>query len=177
MATNWLLLEDVIGAGRKGEIVTRIKPGYARNYLEPKGFIIRADKHTVKLQEKLQEERKVRAEQDKQQALKFAETLKDVTLEITVKCDKSGHLYGSVSTQDIANLLHDKTSITLNKRNVQLRRPIKQAGTYQVDLSLDEGVLAQVTLNVLSETPIEVFVEETVEEVIVEETTVEEITE
>ena len=160
--TKWLLLQDVFNLGRSGEIVT-CKPGYARNFLEPQGKVIRADKNTLKLQEKLKQERVIRAQEDKKEAEELAVLLKEIVLEATVKSDKGGHLYGSVSSQDLANLLEELNGVKLNKKAFLIRKPIKQVGTYTIDIALNEGVSAKVQLKVLSTTPIEVFQEVVVE--------------
>jgi large subunit ribosomal protein L9 len=170
--TKWLLLQDVFNLGRSGEIIT-CKPGYARNFLEPQGKVIRADKNTLRLQEKLQQERVLRSHADKKEAEELAALLKGVVLETTVKSDKGGHLYGSVASQDVAHLLEALKGVKLNKKAFLIRKPIKQVGTYTIDIALNEGVSVKVQLKVLSTTPIEIFQEvvEKVTEPVVEVTT------
>src|SRR5262245_8691147 len=96
MATKLLLIEDVEDLGRSGDVVS-VKPGYARNFLLPRGHAVRADQHALRMQTRLQEERQKRAILEKQEAEKTAAALEGVTLSTIVKVDHEGHMYGSVS--------------------------------------------------------------------------------
>lgn len=150
MAAQLLLIEDVQDLGRSGDIV-RVKPGFARNYLLPKGLGVFADKNALRIQARLQEERAKKAAQDKKEAEKFAKKVETVTIVATVKVDPDGHLYGSVSALDIANMLHEQHQFELDKRSVNLKHPIKKIGEHKVELKLSEGVMSSVTLKVVSE--------------------------
>jgi len=150
MATLLLLLEDVEDLGRSGDVV-KVKPGFARNFLLPKGLGIVADKNALRMQEKLQEERKMQAAQDKKQAEEQAKTLANVTLTATVKVDQDGHMYGSVSVLDIVHLLLDQQKFEVDKRQIVLKNPIKVTGIHTVEIKLKEGVLASFTLKVMPE--------------------------
>jgi large subunit ribosomal protein L9 len=145
-----LLLEDVDGIGRSGDVVS-VKPGFARNYLLPQKKAIAAQKHTIRLQEKLKAERAERAIEDKKHAEIVAEQLQGKTIQISVKIDAEGHMYGSVSAQDIANLLKEQLHVQLEKRNVMLPKPIKEIGTSEITLKLKEGVPAKVILQITAE--------------------------
>lgn len=145
-----LLLEDVDGIGRSGDVVS-VKPGFARNYLLPQKKVIAAKKHTVRLQDKLKSERAQRAIEDKKHAEVVAEQLQGKTIQIAVKIDAEGHMYGSVSAQDIANLLKEQLNVQLEKRNVVLQKPIKELGTSEITLKLKEGVPAKVVLQITAE--------------------------
>jgi large subunit ribosomal protein L9 len=150
MATKLLLIEDVEDLGRSGDIVN-VKPGYARNFLLPQGFGVVADKHALRMQERLQEERKKRAIHEKQEAEKTASNLEGVTIETIVKVDHEGHMYGSVSAHDIVDLLKGQTQIVLEKRAIILKHPIKATGTHEIAIKLKENVSAAITLKVVPE--------------------------
>jgi large subunit ribosomal protein L9 len=146
-----LLIEDVDDLGRSGEIV-KVRPGYARNYLLKKRAVL-ADKGTLRMQARLQEERAKRAEVDKKEAEVLASRLNGMELVIKVKIDPEGHMYGSVSASDIVQLF-DAQGVALERRNVVLHQPIKALGVHNLTLKLKEGVPANFTLKVESETPL-----------------------
>jgi large subunit ribosomal protein L9 len=148
--TQVLLREDVDSLGQKGDIV-RVKPGYAFNYLVPQGLAYMADAATLRKQAKLRQERQQRAESDRKMAEEHAVKLAELALSFEVKVDHDGHMYGSVSTLDIANQVTEKTGIELEKRAVQLKHPIKAIGAYEVALRLKEGVVCTIHLKVVPE--------------------------
>src|SRR3972149_2323186 len=99
-----LLLDDVDGLGRSGDVVTA-KPGFIRNYLLPNDMAVYANKHTLRMQAKLQDDRSKRAINDKKEAEAIALRLNSMTLEIEAKVDPDGHMYGSVTSLDLVRLL------------------------------------------------------------------------
>lgn len=149
MATKILLLEDVDELGKKGEIVS-VRPGYARNFLLPKRRARVADANAVRMQKKLQEERAQQAIVDREAANLLSENLKNVVLETHVKVDHEGHMYGSVSSLDIVELLA-KQGFAVEKKWVLLPQALKTTGEHEIKLRLKEGVPARVTLNIIAE--------------------------
>lgn len=147
-----LLIEDVDDLGRSGQVV-KVKPGYARNFLLPQKFAVIADKGTLRMQSRLQEERAKRAEVDKKEAEILAERIKGKELTILVKVDPDGHMYGSVAAGDITHLL-EREGISIEKKHVILPQPIKQLGPVTINLRLKEGVPSSFKLIVESETPL-----------------------
>ncbi|MCF7851691.1 MAG: 50S ribosomal protein L9 [Simkaniaceae bacterium] len=152
MQNHLLLLEDIDNLARKGDIV-KVKPGFARNYLLPQKKAVVVDKRTLRMQERLREERAKQAVEDKRSSDLLAKQLLDKTFEIKVKVDPDGHMYGSVSANEIVKIL-EKEGYTITKRNVKMIHGIKTLGTHPITLSLKEGVEAQFALSVISETPI-----------------------
>lgn len=150
MKQQLLLLEDVEALGRKGEIVSA-KPGYVRNFLLPKGYAVIASPNTLRKQERLRQEREKQAVVDRQAAEQLAAQIEQVTLETKVKVDPEGHMYGSVSAADIAQLFQEK-GFAVEKKNVQLPRPIKETGVHKIVLKLKEGIPAFCNLSILPET-------------------------
>lgn len=150
MATKLLLIEDVEEIGRSGDIVN-VKPGFARNFLLPRGMGVVADKGALRMQARLKEEREKQAIIDKQEAEKTASTIEGVTLETVVKVDHEGNMYGSVSAHDVAELLQSQANITLEKRAIGLKHAIKETGAHKITIKLKEGVTATITLKIVSE--------------------------
>ena len=144
-----LLLEDVEDLGKRGEVVA-VKAGYARNFLFPKNFGVIADPNTLKMQERLQKERAIKAAGEKKESAALAKIIESIALSITVKVDSEGKMYGSVSSQDVVHLL-EKHNIKLSKKNILLRKHIKETGTIEIPIKLKEEVETKVTLNIIPE--------------------------
>lgn len=159
MATKVLLIEDVDVLGRSGDIVN-VKPGYARNYLLPQGLAIVANKQALMMQAKLQEERKKKAVVEKAESEALSKQIQGITLVKVVKVDHEGHMYGSVSSNDIIHLLKEEKNIELERKNIQLKHPIKTIGVQTINVKLKEDVLANFTLKVVSEEGLEAINEE-----------------
>jgi large subunit ribosomal protein L9 len=157
MRNQLLLLEDVDSLGRSGDIVS-VKPGFSRNYLLPQKKAVIADPFTLRMQSKLQEERAKRAHIDRKHSEELAQKIEGLSLEITVKVDPDGHMYGSVTQVDIVHLL-EPMGIQLEKRNVVLLQPIKTLGPQTINLKLKEGIPVHFTLNVVAEGSQELKVE------------------
>lgn len=150
MATHLLLIDDVEDLGRSGDVV-KVKSGYARNYLLPKGLGVMADKNALRMQARLQEERLKKAAEDRAEAETLAKNIEGATLTSIVKVDAEGHMYGSVSQLDIVHLMEDQKKVVIEKKNVLLKHPIKVTGIHQIQLRLKEGVETSFILKVISE--------------------------
>lgn len=153
MKQQLLLIKDVDSLGRSGDVVS-VKPGYARNFLLPGKMAIVAQKHTLRMQEKLKEERAKIAAVDKKDAEELAKRIDGMNLTIEVKVDPEANMYGSVASSDIAALF-EKEGFAVDKKFVQLQKPIRELGTYTIALKLKEGVPASFHLKVLGEGGIE----------------------
>ena len=152
--TKLLLLKDVVGLGRSGEVV-EAKPGHARNFIIPQGYGVIADKQTLRMQERLQKEREKQAIVDKKDSELLASRLEGVTLSTVVKVDQEGHMFGSVSQVDVIQLLEEQ-EIEVTKKMVLLPHPIKKTGVHTVELKLKEDVPASVTVKVIPDTQKEI---------------------
>jgi large subunit ribosomal protein L9 len=149
MKQQLLLLQDVPKLGRKGDIVTA-KPGFIRNYLLPKQKAVTANKGALRMRVRLQEERAEQAAVDKVESVKLAEVINGKSLSVEVKIDSAGHLYGSVSANDIVRILSEE-GVDIEKQHVALVKPIKKIGAYDISLVLSEGVPTSFTLEVMGE--------------------------
>lgn len=150
MANKLLLLEDVDALGRKGDIVNA-RPGFARNFLMPRGLAIVADANALRRQARLQEERRQQAVVDKKEADAIATKIQDAKIKTYVKIDHEGHMYGSVTALDIVHLMKDQLGVEVEKRFILLPHAIKELGVHTIKARLKEGVLANFTLKVLAE--------------------------
>jgi large subunit ribosomal protein L9 len=149
MKNQLLLLEDVGRLGRKGDIV-KAKPGFARNFLLPQKKAIVASQHALRLRERLQAEREKQAMIDKEESIKLANLVEGREILVEVKVDPAGHMYGSVSSQDIVKLFENE-GITLERNHVALVHPIRVTGKHKIDLRFKEGVVSHFLLNIVPE--------------------------
>ncbi len=149
-ATKVLLLEDVEHLGRKGDIAS-VRPGFARNFLVPQKLALVADAQALRRQVRLQEERRMKAEQDRKEAEELAARLNGEIVETEVKIDHEGHMYGSVSVHDIISLIKYKTGIELEKRYFLLKTAIRELGVFGIPLRLKEGVTCEIHVKVMPE--------------------------
>lgn len=146
-----LLVDDVDDLGRKGEIV-EVKNGFARNFLLPQRKATFATKHTLRMQTRLQEERAKKATEDRSEAellSKKIDKIPSITLDVNV--DPEGKLYGSVSTQDISSAIKAEFDLDIERKHIKLAKPIKETGTYDISIVLNEGVESKITLIVKGE--------------------------
>jgi|ERR1700722_10114651 len=149
MRQQLLLLEDVDGLGRSGDVVTA-KPGFIRNFLLPQKKAVTADKRTLKMQIRLKEEREKRAVIDRDEAEKFAAKMQGLIITSEVKVDPEGKMYGSVTTHDISRLMQER-GYAVERKNVLIPHPLKTLGAHTVNIKLKEGVLATFTLEIQPE--------------------------
>lgn len=150
MANKLLLIKDVEDLGRSGEVVN-VRPGFARNYLLPRGLAVMATPGALRMQKRLKEEREKQAIVDRQESEKMASLIEGATLSTIVKVDQEGHMYGSVTAQDVVELLLAHANVSLEKRAVGLKHPIKETGVHKLSVKLKEGITASLTLKVMSE--------------------------
>jgi large subunit ribosomal protein L9 len=144
-----ILRNDYEFLGKAGEIAT-VKDGFARNFLIPKGIAVSATKSNMK---RLEDERRmgVRQQQkDLQEAEALSKELEKVSVTATVAVGEEDRVFGSVTTQNIADLLKEK-GFEVEKRKIILDEPIKALGVYTVPVKLHSEVEAKVRVWVVKE--------------------------
>ena len=144
-----ILREDVEKLGNRGEVV-KVAPGFARNFLIPRRIAVQATEANRKIvaQEReawLRKEVKVKTE-----AESLAEMLSKLTLTSSQRAGEEGHLFGSVTSKDVADLL-EKQGYNIDRRKIQMDENIRQTGEHKVPIRLHRDVTAEVTLNVVAE--------------------------
>jgi large subunit ribosomal protein L9 len=141
-----ILLERVSKLGQMGEVV-RVKDGFARNYLLPKGKALRATSENKARFETMKVDLEARNLEQKGEAQKVAEKLDKQSFTVIRQAAEGGQLYGSVSPRDLAELVSAK-GIALNRSQIALNTPIKAIGKYTVPISLHPEVEVSVTVMV-----------------------------
>jgi large subunit ribosomal protein L9 len=141
-----ILLERVRHLGQMGDVV-KVKPGYARNFLLPQGKALRANKDNLALFEAQKAQLQARNEADRQAAQADATGMEGVRVTLIRNASETGHLYGSVSTRDIASALADQGH-KISHNQVILEHPIKTLGLHNVLLHLHAEVEVAISVNV-----------------------------
>lgn len=144
-----ILREDVKTLGRAGELV-RVKPGYARNYLLPRGLAYEATEGNKK---RIVAETRARASRDqaeRAEAERRAAALGAVSLTLAGKAGEEGKLFGSITAQDIADALA-REGHEVDRRRIELEHPIKTLGHHTVAVRIHPEVHAEVQVSVVAE--------------------------
>ena len=144
-----ILREDVKSLGKAGELV-KVKPGYARNFLLPKGLAYEATDGNRK---RIQAESKARLSkmaEERAVAEGVASKLSAVSLTLSRKAGEGDRLFGSITAQDIADALATQGH-AIDRRKIDLEHPIKTVGQHTVPVRLHHEVLAELRLTVVAE--------------------------
>jgi large subunit ribosomal protein L9 len=144
-----ILRENVDKLGRAGDVV-QVKDGYARNFLLPQGLAYPATAGNKKRVEGERRARGTRVAAARVDADAFATELQGVELSFTAKAGEGDKLFGSITSQDIADRLAER-GITVDKRDIELAEPIKSVGAYQVSIRLHPEVKGEIRVWVVRE--------------------------
>ena len=142
-----IFLQDVKGKGKKGQMA-EISDGYARNYLLPRKLAMEATPdaiNTMRMNDKAAAEK---AAKERAEALEISKKLREMTLVVTAKGGGAGKLFGSVTSQEIADALKAKSGIAIDKRKIVLTDSIKNVGTYTAQCKLGYEITAPLTVKI-----------------------------
>ncbi|MGH7585646.1 MAG: 50S ribosomal protein L9 [Gemmatimonadales bacterium] len=145
-----ILREDVKTLGKAGELV-RVKPGYARNFLLPRGLAFEATEGNKRRIAAEQNARNAKAAEHRAGAEDEARKLSTVAVTITARAGEEGRLFGSITSQDIADALEEQ-GVAVDKRRIELEHPIKMLGWHTVPVRLHAEVTAEVRVQVVAGT-------------------------
>ena len=144
-----ILKQDIKGVGKKDQIVNAAD-GYARNYLFPKNLAVPAYTGNMNNLKAKNESIAFRKEEDLKEAKEIAEKLKKITLKFRVKAGDNGKLFGGVTAKEISEALKKEYNISVDKKKILLNETIKNVGVTKVDLKLNEGVMATVSIMIVT---------------------------
>jgi len=144
-----VLNQDVKGTGKKGQMV-EVSDGYARNFLLRKNLAIEATQQNINNAEAKAKAEKHRQGVLLQQAKEQAAKLEGQQVTLKVKTGETGKLFGAVTNKEIADVLQKQFGYELDKKKIVLAEPIKQAGSYQVELKPYANVSCKITVTVES---------------------------
>jgi large subunit ribosomal protein L9 len=153
-----LLVKPVENLGGEGDQV-KVRAGYARNYLLPRGIAVPLTGANRKQVEALKKRRAERESQELSGAQELAKKLEKTSLAFAVKTGEGGRMFGAITGNDI----HDKlvaAGFTIEKRRIHLHTPVKTLGQHTVKIKLHADVTVELNFDVVSENPIEAPVAE-----------------
>jgi large subunit ribosomal protein L9 len=149
MATNMhvLLQADVDNLGTGGEVV-KVRPGFARNYLLPRGLAVPATTSNLARVEELKKAAAARKSEEVAAAQELAKKLEGSSVKIARSFGEEGKMYGSVTSKDIAEAF-EKSGLTFDRKNIHLPEPLKTAGSFDVPVKLHSTVSINLKVEVV----------------------------
>lgn len=144
-----VLKQDVDNLGIPGDVV-EVKNGYARNFLIPRKLALKATPQNLRVFEQERKRIEMIRNKDKREAEVLAEKLNGVSVNATVAVGEEDKVFGSVTSQNIADLLAEK-GFEVDRRKIQLDEPLKALGAYDVAIKLHSEVEATIKVWVVKE--------------------------
>ena len=143
-----ILTKDVEGLGHKNDLV-KVKAGFGRNYLIPKGFAVVANPANRKVAEENVRQAAYKIAQLKQAAEALATRLSALNVEVHAKAGESGKIFGSVTTQQLAKALQ-AYEIDIDRKHIHFTKPIKELGAHEATIVLHKDVEHNLKFRVLA---------------------------
>jgi large subunit ribosomal protein L9 len=139
-----LLIKDVYKLGRAGE-VRRVADGYGRNYLLPQGLAVLATPGALKQAEFIKNQAETQRQALNQELGSVAERIQGLVLTFPARASETGKLYGSISSQMIAEALSQRTGVEISRRQMEIE-PLRSLGEYQIPIRLTVDLIPEVTV-------------------------------
>lgn len=163
-----ILLKELRGTGGEGDVIS-VNDGFANNFLLRQGYAVRATKGNLKQLEERRHNIAKREETRVADANAMAAKLNDATVKVLAQVGEEGQLFGSIGTPQIADAIQEQLGLEVDRRRIELGKPIKQVGTYPVAISIYRDIKGTVSVEVGGESTGEPEMDEesveTVEEV------------
>jgi large subunit ribosomal protein L9 len=145
-----ILKQDILNLGQKDDII-KVKEGYGRNFLIPKGYAVLATDSAKKIHAENLRQRAHKEEKIKNDALLLSEKMKDIKLTIGAKTSTTGKIFGSVNTIQIADVLMQKGFEVDRKRITIKEDTVKTIGNYTAIVRLHREIAVEIPFEVISE--------------------------
>lgn len=142
-----ILQQDIRGKGKRGQMI-EVSDGYARNYMLPRKMAIEATPDNVNTMRMTDRANAEKRQREREEAFALSNRLKDMTVVVKAKGGGAGRLFGSVTTQEIADALKQTYDITLDKRKIVLDEQIKTVGLYTVRCKLGYEITANLKIKI-----------------------------
>jgi large subunit ribosomal protein L9 len=139
-----LLIKDVYKLGRAGDI-KKVADGYGRNFLIPQGLAVLATAGALKQVEKIRSQAEIRRTEQNSELKDLAAHINGITLVFGAKAGETGKLYGSITTQDVANAIQEKTRYEVKKQQVDMQ-PIRTLGEFTAHVRLTMDLVPEVKI-------------------------------
>ena len=142
-----ILLDNISNLGNVGDII-KVKPGYARNFLFPKGLAVRSSKRNIALANERKNTIQAQINREKEVNEKLISSLKNIELSIEVEVGEEDRLFGSVTNLDVHKALSEK-GIDIDKQNINLENPIKSLGVYDIPVKVATSMVQEIKVYVI----------------------------
>ena len=142
-----ILLDKIDNLGNVGDVVT-VKPGYARNYLFPKGLAVRPSKRNIAFVEEKRKNIELKIAKEEQASQAIFDSLKNVEILMEVEVGENDKLFGSVTTIDLQKALNEQ-NIEIEKQDILLDNPIKSLGVYDIPIKVTSSLKQNIKVNVV----------------------------
>ena len=142
-----ILLDKIDNLGNVGDVV-KVKPGYARNYLFPKGLAVRSSKRNIAFVEEKRKNIELKIAKEEQASQAIFDSLKNVEILMEVEVGENDKLFGSVTTMDLQKALNDQ-NIEIDKQDILLDNPIKSLGVYDIPIKVTPSLKQNIKVNVV----------------------------
>lgn len=145
-----ILLQDVQGTGKKGEI-KEVKEGYGRNFLIKKGLAQEANAKNLNLLQGQKDSAQHKIDVDTANAKAIAEALEGKTISVKAKAGQNGRLFGTVTSKEVSAAIKKSLNLDVDKKKINIPMKIEGFGTFSADARLYAGVTAKFTVSVEDE--------------------------
>lgn len=145
-----ILLDNIKGVGKKDEVINT-SDGYARNFLLPRKLAVEANNENMSKLNNKKDANQYKKDLEKQAAEEMVKKLKNILLKIKVKAGENGKIFGGVTPKEISENLKSQYQIEIDKKKIELKEPIKNLGSVQVNVKLYEGIVGVLKVDVISD--------------------------
>tara|TARA_B100001121_G_scaffold5773_1_gene4967 strand:+ start:176 stop:619 length:444 start_codon:yes stop_codon:yes gene_type:complete len=142
-----ILLDKIDNLGNVGDVVT-VKPGYARNYLFPKGLAVRSSKRNIAFVEEKRKNIELKIAKEEQASQAIFDSLKNVEILMQVEVGENDKLFGSVTAMDLQKALYEQ-NIEIEKQDILLDNPIKSLGAYEIPVKVTSSLKQNIKVSVV----------------------------
>lgn len=142
-----ILLKDVKGTGKKGE-VKDVSDGYARNFLIKKGVAVEASQANMKELDEKEKSKERKALIEYEEAVLLGKQMEEINIQIEVKAGEGGRLFGSITSKEIAEQLKKQKNLDIDKRKILMDEPIRTLGSTFVEIKLHQKVTTKIRVDV-----------------------------
>ena len=142
-----ILQQDIKGKGKRGQMI-EVSDGYARNYMLPRKLAVEATADNVNTMRTTDKANQERRQKEREEAFAFSNRMKDMVVVVRAKGGGAGRLFGSITTQEIADAIKAQEGIDIDKRKIVLDGQIKTVGDYKVKVKLGYEITAELKLRV-----------------------------
>lgn len=143
-----ILIKDVKGQGKRGDEVN-VSDGYANNFLFKNNLAVPASRANINANNREKANEAKRIAEETEAAKKMARKLSELTLEFKIEVGESGKAFGSISSREISERLA-QMGLAIDKKNIELKEPIKREGVYEVEVKLYRSVAVKIKVKVVS---------------------------